>query len=457
MDFFKADKVGLFDPCPCGSGKKYKNCCRNADRKAYAVSRAAVSKTVDDLAGYASSFFKDALDEVLSAVASNACESNSEEEVGKVLDENVTFLAPCFMDIAIADFELEGGDRILDRYLNEKGLPTDQMACNYLQSWRERGLSLYEVMSVIPRKSFTVMDAFNKRELNVADSLLSEALQEGEAFFGRIVRVGELNLVALSFLPVDPCELDHFPDECRRIREQTPGSRTLSWDRFFSKHWDLIPSYWLEGAIQESRGPTVVNTDGDAVEAIRVRCLLRPGTRRIASEKLRSFNGMSELDESHYLLHDTPSNPGITPLDRVLIASLHLEDNRITADVNSSARADLVEALLLDLFGNDVLEFTREYIEEEDLTGREEPLEEEAIPDEEKKEMIRCFLDQHYRKWLDLPIPALNGISPRKASCDRKMRPKLLHLLVRMEGIPSTVDSGYDTSWIWKELGIERP
>jgi preprotein translocase subunit SecA len=25
-----AEKVGRNDPCPCGSGKKYKNCCGNA-------------------------------------------------------------------------------------------------------------------------------------------------------------------------------------------------------------------------------------------------------------------------------------------------------------------------------------------------------------------------------------------------------------------------------------------
>ena len=27
----KANKVGPNDPCPCGSGKKYKQCCRRKD------------------------------------------------------------------------------------------------------------------------------------------------------------------------------------------------------------------------------------------------------------------------------------------------------------------------------------------------------------------------------------------------------------------------------------------
>ncbi|MCM1314205.1 MAG: SEC-C metal-binding domain-containing protein [Alistipes senegalensis] len=29
----KSDKIGDNDPCPCGSGKKYKKCCKNKENK----------------------------------------------------------------------------------------------------------------------------------------------------------------------------------------------------------------------------------------------------------------------------------------------------------------------------------------------------------------------------------------------------------------------------------------
>ncbi|MCA1786995.1 MAG: SEC-C domain-containing protein, partial [Desulfobacteraceae bacterium] len=29
----KSVKIGRNDPCPCGSGKKYKNCCRNKKKE----------------------------------------------------------------------------------------------------------------------------------------------------------------------------------------------------------------------------------------------------------------------------------------------------------------------------------------------------------------------------------------------------------------------------------------
>lgn len=456
MGTLNALKVGLSDKCPCGSGRKYKNCCRNADKRAYGMARAAVSNTLDDLGDFASTGYLDVLDEVLSLVVSNVSERFSEEEVGKALESNRSFLAPCMLDIAIADFELKRGETILDRYLAVRGLPNEPLAKGFLKSWRERGLSLYEVASVVPRKSFTVIDAFNRRELKVSNSVLSEALLKGEAFFGRIAQVGELNLMVFSFLPADPSDLNHFPDECRRIREDTPGSRTLSWDRFFSKHWELIPSYWLEGVVQESRGPEIVNTDGDPVEPVRVRFRLRAGTGMMAAERLRSVKGISEEDGSRFLLHCRPSDKSITPLDRVLVASLHLDGDQIIADVNSTARADRVEALLRELLGSGLLGTYRESVEDAGVTFPE-PSGEDLIPEDEKKEIIRSILDQHYRKWLDMPIPALNNITPRMASRDRRMSPRLIRLLVSMEGIPSTVQSGYDTSWIWSELGLRKP
>ena len=40
-------KIGRNDPCPCGSGKKYKHCCRDkdeaAERAAFAAARAAAA------------------------------------------------------------------------------------------------------------------------------------------------------------------------------------------------------------------------------------------------------------------------------------------------------------------------------------------------------------------------------------------------------------------------------
>lgn len=43
-------KIGRNDPCPCGSGKKYKKCCLPKDKKfEYATSDAFVQRYLDTL------------------------------------------------------------------------------------------------------------------------------------------------------------------------------------------------------------------------------------------------------------------------------------------------------------------------------------------------------------------------------------------------------------------------
>lgn len=45
-------KIGRNDPCPCGSGKKYKHCCRDkdeaAERAAFAAARAAAAAEYEE-------------------------------------------------------------------------------------------------------------------------------------------------------------------------------------------------------------------------------------------------------------------------------------------------------------------------------------------------------------------------------------------------------------------------
>jgi hypothetical protein len=68
--------------------------------------------------------------------------------------------------------------------------------------------------------------------------------------------------------------------------------------------------------------------------------------------------------------------------------------------------------------------------------------------------------DEHYRGWLDEPIPALDGKTPREAVRTKRGRERVAELLReienmgerdRLEGRPA-----YDPGWMWEELGLDR-
>ncbi len=76
-------------------------------------------------------------------------------------------------------------------------------------------------------------------------------------------------------------------------------------------------------------------------------------------------------------------------------------------------------------------------------------------------ELLQEYYEDHYRAWVDQPVPALDNLTPRQAAGDRRRRPKLIALLKEFEnraahdareGRPS-----YDFTWMWEELGLERP
>jgi len=51
------------DPCPCGSGKKYKKCCMFKDRPQPGPEELARAKLVQELMDYAGRYHKDVLPE----------------------------------------------------------------------------------------------------------------------------------------------------------------------------------------------------------------------------------------------------------------------------------------------------------------------------------------------------------------------------------------------------------
>jgi hypothetical protein len=83
------------------------------------------------------------------------------------------------------------------------------------------------------------------------------------------------------------------------------------------------------------------------------------------------------------------------------------------------------------------------------------------VPPEVEAQVVGEFYEQHYRRWLDEPVPALGNRSPREAARLKTGRPKVVALLQefenmaarqRLEGRPA-----YDFGWMWGELGLPRP
>ena len=119
----------------------------------------------------------------------------------------------------------------------------------------------------------------------------------------------------------------------------------------------------------------------------------------------------------------------------------------------------MIEALLGGLVGAPLMEHQtiEQVLAERPDRGSSPKL--SGLAPEEERQIIHNSMDQHYRRQLDEPIPALGNISPRRAARSAKGREKLVAWLKLLENHSAKRDpddpmKSYDLSWIWRELDV---
>ena len=95
---------------------------------------------------------------------------------------------------------------------------------------------------------------------------------------------------------------------------------------------------------------------------------------------------------------------------------------------------------------------------EQRASGRQPPS--SGLPPEEERAIIRQHMDEHYRRVLDQPLPALGNLSPRRAARTAKGRERVVAWLKTLENHSARRPAGdpigeYDFGWMWRELGVE--
>ena len=83
-----------------------------------------------------------------------------------------------------------------------------------------------------------------------------------------------------------------------------------------------------------------------------------------------------------------------------------------------------------------------------------------GLSPEQEQALVRQMLDDHYRRVLDEPIPALGGKTPRAAAKTAKGRAAVVVWLKTLENHsgrqkPGDPMASYDFGWLWGELGVE--
>ena len=391
--------IGRNEPCWCGSGRKYKKCHLGREQL-------ALAERVNWLYEKAAQYVHIAgWRELLAEVGYERYRHT--HDLGEALD--VAMADPLVMDVVL----FEGG--AFAEFLQVRGslLPDDERLL--AEQWLLVDRSVFEVDRVNPGKTVTVRDVRTGDVHEVRERTASRQLKPGQLMCTRVVPAGD----SMQFFGgVEPVVL-HERDALIDLLDAEP---------------DPVE---LVSALSRRFAPaTLTNTEGEPL-AICQATVRVDDADRLAAYPDKTYD---RVDGEAPRWHESVTSLGMPHIRAVLVR----DGDTLRIETNSEERMDRVLAALVRIDPTmRVLDDSRTPMHDARAAAElaaELPAGEDALdPDApEVATMLDEFIREYEAKWLDEPIPALDGHTPRQAADDPTRRGDLIKLL---ESFPAVEDT----------------
>lgn len=454
------NKIGRNDPCPCGSGQKYKKCCLAKDDLVEARRRDEERAVQTALAWLAATYPEETAQAFHEGFLGEMTEEEQEclDELSPGLQGMVSINSSEWM-LADGDLIIDGTPkRVIDLVLGPGGPLLPARGREWLKALGEFPMSMYEVREAKPGEGLQVVDLLDPaaEPVWVRERSASKSLKRWDVFGARLARQDDAWVFSGALYPFDREEgIDCRDDILDTLESEKPcadDARILAGT--------IIIDTWLAGLVAMDDEPLPELVDASTGEKILLT------TDRYGVTDWKEFERILEMQDDV----DGDRDEGWTRF-------VELEDGRC----RSRASLVLKESDSLEVFCRTpkLADETREWLE--DIAGgiirykiREvvDPRSEKArnaatsppeseIPQDVQRQIIHQHLAKHYETWPDIPLPALEGKSPLEAVKDKRLRPAVIELLKSIDQlearrIEQTGGEPFDVSFLWERLGVER-
>ncbi|MFP4034916.1 MAG: SEC-C metal-binding domain-containing protein [Desulfovermiculus sp.] len=439
-------KIGRNDPCPCGSGKKYKKCClekHEVSDLGYRRLSNAQHKLVEKLTEYV---IKDVGEKVLYVALGEFFQDDTEDSE-TLLQVMLEEFSPVFWPwlFHILDFEAPDLDMLElsglirpnmtlgEMYLQDKSTELDPLEQELLSAANRVSFSFFEVTSVHPGKGFEALDLLTGQRVMISDLSASQDVERGEILYSQVIEVQgyymSIGHAQYKFFPRFKPQIMEFGKEL----EEDFGSVTN--EVLMQADPELRDFFlYLQDAMFEQ--PELRNTDGDPLslrtlhydisspeEAFQA---LAPLCVHATEEELRGQADLNESGQVHKV-HFAWSRQGhalSTGLDNTTLGQISIQGNRMSIEVNSEAREEMIREEIDRRLGSRAVYKVTDIRSADSMMaeGASEPAsrafeeEQEALKNSpEVQQALEEMLTKHWQGWLDTEIPALGGKTPRQA------------------------------------------
>lgn len=451
-------KHGRNDPCPCGSGRKYKHCCLPKDETVSPdeltwrrVRRATETLSRELLGEAARRFGATGLDEAWAEFNLFEVEAPFDEDSPFVTlffswflhdwtpDPNDTQVPPAALDSTVAQ-----------AYVKRAGSRLDPIARRYVEACCAVPFSFHEVIDCRPGQGMRLRDVLLGTEIDVIEKTGSRTLRAGDIVFAKAVPIEGIALIeGMGPVAIPPLRKPELIELRKKLGTQQClfGADTLRDFAFELRGIYLgIADDLLNPSLPELR-----NTDGDSLEMHTLIFELdapEDAFERLADLAAGVAEPQVERDAAGGLVRAeiTWAKRGSRmqkDWDNTTLGHLRIEGKRLSAEVNSARRAATLRRLIEQRLGDtararpSIVQSVQSLLEREPAPQarrqRREREQAEFAAQPEVQAALREYLRNHYRKWIDEKLPALGNRTPRKAVRDPDGREAVQALIDQIE------------------------
>lgn len=368
---------------------------------------------------------------------------------------------------------------LVDDYLKRRGWREAPRAKRYLQSLAESEVQLWEVTAVNAGYWVDVRPFGTTSEvIRVHERMGSQGLRRWDCVAARVISLDGKYSFGGGVLPFLPELAQEIPvlmensclstiaslKEIRAENSEFPWSdeeiEVIAKEEVDRQFEELLFLIWVceTYSVITNPMPTLLNRDGHHLQWSKIKFPVNAADRGEIERRLHGvshFDFNSDSEEWIWLDSDSDSSDMAW---KTALGQISMTDHHLTAAVNSIERGEEIKSFLKTLLGELVGAPLAVHENVQSMMGSYSVHESSEAEPIDAQELLKAYMDQHYRKVLDEPIPALNNRTPRDCAQEQDQQATLVRWLKSLENstVVSPQMAPYDFTWMWEELGLEH-
>jgi hypothetical protein len=461
MTFQPSEKIGRNDPCPCGSGKKYKRCClqqKDASFHLWAQQRDASDRLTRDMVRFAARKFGEQFDDAwqdfnMTDLPLPLDKSSPEEQI--------------FMPYFLFHWDPQrprsgrgasGKGGVVTRwYTLEKAGGLSEMDRLFLEQATTQPVSFYEVLWSDAGERIGLRDVLIGMEAEVIERSASRSVQQGDIVYAQVWNLPGISIMGcIAPICIPPSWKAEVIGLRKKLRKRTAKQHRDLGAEDLVRYADEIRLTYLTIRDALNRPPRLCNTDGDPlvfhtlifrIESVEVafQALAPLAAGRSKEELLEG----AEYDEAGKLCSVAfdwlkKGNSKISSWDNTILGNIKISHHSLNAEVNSENRAMRLRAEVEQRLGasaihqSTVAQTADEMLAKSPKRDRtrakiDEEIVDDILRDPKVRKQIQEKVQKQVEAWAYEKIPALGGRTPMQAVRDPDGREIVESLLLDWE------------------------